>query len=254
MLIVDADERRDRVYSEETRLRRLRHRLPRADAAERSRSTRPLGMCVDCNGLGTRVEVDPDAGRARRRRCRSATARSRRGARALARGRGWTAASSTRSWRELGDRLDKPWSKLAEEAARAAPVRHRRQAAHGGVAGASPARASGRCSFEGVLPQLDAPLHARPASERCAHCYAQFFRDDACAPAAARACAPRARAVCVADKAHRRASARMTVDDARTRSSSALRARPAARAQIAGEVLKEIRAGSASCSTSGSTT
>ena len=168
-------EKVPRVYSRGERVPDVRHRLPRAVAAEFSFNS-PLGMCVECNGLGERQAADPDLvvpdqtrsirdGRGRRvgrgdregHRLddRTSSRRSRRRSRSISTSRGTSSAEKQRDvlMHGTGDkRVNVAWE-----------GRH--------------STGEWAMRFEGILAQLER-RHRESSSRAHAQHYEQFFRVD----------------------------------------------------------------------------
>ena len=196
----------------------------------------PLGMCVDCNGLGERMQADPDL-------IVPDPARSvRDGAvatwgEALSRDSGWTVNIVNALAQRYKIDLDKPWSKLTK--------RQRDVLMHGTGDKRVKVTWDGRHTsgawamrFEGLIAQLER-RYRETSSERQRRYYESFFRAIACASCAGTRMRPESRAVLVGGKSVAEVTS-MTV----SASSAYMRALglTGAQAKIAIEVLKEIRA------------
>ncbi|WP_428266148.1 excinuclease ABC subunit UvrA [Haliangium sp.] len=195
----------------------------------------PLGMCVDCNGLGERMQVDPDL-------VIPDPARSiREGAvaswgDAVASDSGWTANIVNGLAEAYKIDLDTPWNRLSKR---------QRDVIMNGTGGrrvqvtwdGKHSAGSWDMRFEGVLNQLERRWRDT-GSERARRHYERFFRAIACATCHGSRLRPESRAVLVGKKSIDQLTA-MTVADANTHMRElTLRG---AQAQIAVEVLKEIR-------------
>src|SRR5262249_44060586 len=109
-VLVEGEER-PRAYSEERACPRCGGALPELTPQALSFNS-PLGMCVDCNGLGTRMEVDPELvvpdGKLSLRQGAVEPWKS------VASGEpGWTARIVDAVAREFKIPLDKPWRGVA---------------------------------------------------------------------------------------------------------------------------------------------
>ena len=116
----------------------------------------PLGMCADCNGLGTRVEIDPRARRARRVALDRRAARSSRGAERLEKTRLGARLPRPDRRKQLGIDLDTPVARSCRRSS-ASILLHGtgEQHVHGEVGGQVGPAASSSMTWEGVLPRLE---------------------------------------------------------------------------------------------------
>jgi excinuclease ABC subunit A len=195
----------------------------------------PLGMCVACNGLGERLAADPDLV------IPDPTRSIRDGAVAvwgdsIAKESGWTTNIVKALAKAFKIDLDKPWNKLSDK---------QREVLLNGTGDKRIAVAwEGRHStgewamrFEGILSQLER-RHRESSSDRTKAHYEQFFRAIPCAVCHGTRLRPESRAVFVNDKPITDVTG-MTVKQAfEWHAGMKL---TGARAQIAGEVLKEIK-------------
>jgi excinuclease ABC subunit A len=139
----------------------------------------PLGMCTSCNGLGTRMEVDPELV------VPDATKSLRDGAiapwsTAMDRGEGWTFRIVEAMSKACDVDLDKPWDKL--------PKGKRQQVLYGlggkrirvqwGQEG-SDSHGSWGMRFEGVIPNL-MRRYRQTSSDAARDHYRRFFAERAC--------------------------------------------------------------------------
>jgi excinuclease ABC subunit A len=138
----------------------------------------PLGMCVDCNGLGERQQADPDLIVPDHERSINGGAVAIWGE-AVAKDSGWTANIVRSLARSFKIDLDKPWGKL--------PEKQRDVLMHGTGDKRVTVAWQGRHSsgewamkFEGIISQLER-RHRESSSERVRTHYEQFFRPIACA-------------------------------------------------------------------------
>src|SRR5215467_9993468 len=196
----------------------------------------PLGMCVECNGLGDRLAADPDLV------IPDPTKSLRDGAVAvwgesIAKDSGWTTNIVKALAKAFKIDLDKPWNKLSEK--------QRDVLLHGTGDKRVTVSWEGRHSagewamrFEGILPQLER-RHRESSSDRTKAHYEQFFRAIPCAVCNGTRLRPESRAVFVADKPIIDVTG-MTVRQAYD--FIANMQLTGSRAMIAGEVLKEIKA------------
>src|SRR5512144_2757637 len=142
----------------------------------------PLGSCTDCQGLGTRAEMDPDL------ILPDPSLTIREGAvepwaSGMERGEGWTFEFVEHLSRSLGIDLDTPWSKL--------PPRHREVILLGTEAAGGK---SWRITWEGVVNQLERRLKAT-TSESMRRYYLRFFSDKPCPTCGGERLRPESRAV-----------------------------------------------------------
>jgi excinuclease ABC subunit A len=172
----------------------------------------PLGMCPACNGLGTRMEVDPELV------VPDHTLSIRDGAiapwsGAVDRGEGWTFRIIEAMSKACEVDLDTPWSKL--------PKAKQQQVLHGlgskrirvswGQEG-SETHGSWGMRFEGVIPNLER-RYRQTASEAAREHYRRFFSERACDACEGRRLRPESLAVRVAERGVAEVTA-MTVADA----------------------------------------
>jgi excinuclease ABC subunit A len=228
-------ERMPRAYSEDNACAACGIGFP--DLAPQSFSfNSPLGMCVDCNGLGDRLQVDPDL------LVPNHDLTIREGAVVLwgdsvGRESGWTSNIVKALAKEYKISLDKPWGKLSKQ--------QRHILLHGTgdkrvMVAWDGQHSSGSWAmrYEGIIAQLER-RHRETSSEKQRAHYESFFRAIACASCQGTRLRPETRAVFVNDKAITDITA-MTVGEAAAHMRALGLA--GAKAQIAIEVLKEIRA------------
>src|SRR3954468_17368976 len=195
----------------------------------------PLGMCVECNGLGERLAADPDLV------VPDTTKSLRDGAVAvwgesIAKDSGWTTNIVNAMAKAFKIDLDKPWNKLTEK---------QRDVLLNGTGDKRVSVAwEGRHStgewamrFEGILAQLER-RHRESSSDRTKAHYEQFFRAIPCSTGNGARLRPESRAVFVNEKSIVEVTG-MTVKQAYEWITSMKLT--GSRAQIAGEVLKEIK-------------
>jgi excinuclease ABC subunit A len=195
----------------------------------------PLGMCVECNGLGERLAADPNLV------IPDPTRSIRDGAvavwgEAIAKDTGWTTNIVKALAKAFKIDLDKPWNKLGDKQKDVL------------LYGTGDKRVNvtweGRHStgewamrFEGILAQLER-RHRESNSERTKAHYEQFFAAIPCAVCKGYRLRPESRAVFVSEKPIVEVTG-MTVKQAYEFIASMKLT--GSRAQIAGEVLKEIK-------------
>ncbi|HUS33551.1 MAG TPA: excinuclease ABC subunit UvrA, partial [Kofleriaceae bacterium] len=195
----------------------------------------PLGMCVECNGLGDRLAADPDLV------VPDATRSIREGAvavwgEAIAKDSGWTSNIVKSLAKAFKIDLDKPWNKLGEK--------QKDVLMYGTGDKRVNVQWEGRHStgewamrFEGILAQLER-RHRESSSDRTKQHYEQFFRSIPCAVCNGTRLRPESRAVFVNERAIVDVTG-MTVKQ--TYDFITSMKLTGSRAQIAGEVLKEIK-------------
>ncbi|RIL07043.1 MAG: excinuclease ABC subunit UvrA [Proteobacteria bacterium] len=232
--LIAATDAGDRVYSEKMACAACGISFPELTPQAFSFNS-PQGMCVDCNGLGTRVEIDPalvvpdesltiDQGAVKP------------WGKEISEKTSWTGLR-TQILKQLGVPFDVPWRKLSK--------RQRELVLHG--AGARQfkvswkGKAGGAATFvmdwEGVLPRLMRRFR-ESTSESAKRWHAQFLADTACSSCRGTRLRPESAAVRVARKTIVEVSS-FTIDAARAFFAD-LRLEGAAK-QIAAELLKEIR-------------
>ena len=233
-LTVSASRKRDRVFSEKMACAECGHSFPELTPQSFSFNS-PQGMCVDCNGLGSRVEIDPDLVVPNDSLSLDQGAIRSWGS-DVSQKTGWAHGFRAQICRQLDVDFDTPFRKL--------PKRKREQLLHGagdrvfrvkwiGKSG----HGSMETEWEGVIPRLERRFR-QTGSERAKRWYAQFIGDALCSSCGGSRLRPESAAVRVGDRTLIDISA-LTVDEARG-FFKRLRLTGAAR-QIATEVLKEIR-------------
>ena len=195
----------------------------------------PQGMCVDCNGLGTRVEIDPDLvvpdavalhRRGRRSSPGGRTSRRRPAGRTASAARSARSSASTWSGPGGGSRSASATGLLHGTGERALP---------GQVGGQIGPRDASTMTWEGVLPRLMRRFK-ETGSERAKRWYAQFLGDARCRACAGRAAARRERRG-PGGRTHASSRSRRSPSTRRASSSRELELAGAAR-EIAAEVLQ----------------
>jgi excinuclease ABC subunit A len=185
----------------------------------------PIGSCADCQGLGTRAEMDPDL------IIPDPSLTVRQGAvepwaSGMERGEGWTFEFVEHLSRSLGIDLDVPWSKL--------PKRDRDVV----LLGTEAAGVKGyRIHFEGVVNQLYRRFK-QTGSEAMRRYYLRYFSDKPCPACGGERLKPESRAVKIRDRGIVELS-RLTISEAHAWLGALGLAGNEAR--IADELLKEIR-------------
>ncbi len=163
----------------------------------------PLGMCPDCNGLGTRPEMDPDLiVPDARRTIREGAVEP--WATGMGRGEGWTAELVEQLGRAFKVDLDTPWEKLSK--------RERDLVLHGSGGKAFSVR-GWKMEWDGILKKLMKGFRTTH-SEGMRKYYLKFFSPKACSTCHGERLRPEARAVRVHTKTLVELS-RLTVAEAR---------------------------------------
>ena len=235
-LIVEvAGERTPRVYSEDNACPTCGIGFPELSPQSFSFNS-PLGMCVECNGLGERLQADPDLVIPDPTRSINDGAVAMWGD-AVGKDSGWTANIVKAIAKSFKIDLGKPWNKLSDK--------QREVLLYGTGDKRVSVEWQGRHSsgawdmkFEGILNQLER-RHRESSSERTRAYYEGFFRAIACGTCGGTRLRPESRAVLIADRSVVDVT-RMTVRHAYDLVAGLKLT--GARAHIAGEVLKEIRA------------
>ncbi len=186
----------------------------------------PVGSCPDCQGLGTRAEMDPDL------IVPDPSLTIREGAvepwaSGMERGEGWTFEFVEHLSRSLRIDLDTPWGKLSKRD---------RDVVMLGTEAAGNGK-SWRIEFEGVVNQLYRRFKTT-GSEAMRRYYMRYFSDKPCQTCGGERLRPDSRAVKVRDKGIVDLS-RLTINEAHAwLAALGLRGNEA---KIADELLKEIR-------------
>jgi excinuclease ABC subunit A len=234
IMVEVAGEKTPRVYSEANACPSCGIGFPELSPQSFSFNS-PLGMCVECNGLGERLAADPDLvipdpSRSIRDGAVAVWGES------IAKDSGWTTNIVKALAKAFKIDLDKPWNKLGEK--------QRQVLLHGTGDKRVNVTWEGRHStgawamrFEGILAQLER-RHRESSSERTKAHYEQFFRAIPCAVCEGTRLRPESRAVFVHDHAIDKVTS-MTVRQAYEFVTGMKLT--GTRAQIAGEVLKEIK-------------
>jgi excinuclease ABC subunit A len=234
MMVDVANEKVPRVYSESNACPKCGIGFPELSPQSFSFNS-PLGMCVECNGLGERMAADPDLV------VPDQTRSLRDGAVAvwgesIAKDSGWTVNIVKALAKSFKIDLDKPWNKLGEK--------QREVLLYGTGDKRVNVAWEGKHStgewamrFEGILAQLER-RHRESSSERTRTHYEQFFRAIPCVVCHGYRLRPESRSVFLNAKAIVDVTG-MTVKQAYEFITTMKLT--GARAQIAGEVLKEIK-------------
>jgi len=234
MLIATTPEGGDRMFSESMACGDCGLSFPELTPQSFSFNS-PQGMCVDCNGLGTRVEIDPelvipdgslslDEGAVRPWGPH------------VSEKTGWAHGFRGQICAQLGIDTDRPWERL--------PKRQREALLYGSGDRTFRVKWSGRTgkgffdqAWEGLIPRLERRF-AQTSSERAKRWYAQFLGSASCSSCGGVRMRPESAAVRVGGETIVEVSAHTVVE---TRQFFVDLSLEGAAAQIAAEVLKEIR-------------
>jgi len=200
----------------------------------------PLGMCQECNGLGSRPEMDPDLV------VPDQTKSIRQGAvepwaHALERGGGWTFRMIESLAQSFKVPLDKPWKDLPRDLKEMLLYGSGDETmsirwSEGGRSGTY------KTSFEGIIPML-MRRYKETTSESMRKHYLRYFSDKACSACKGERLRPESRAVTIGDVGERKGKSivdvsRMTIEAA----TKFIQELPLSGndAVVAAELLKEI--------------
>lgn len=235
MRIAVEGEDQERAYSENRACPKCGIGLPELSPQSFSFNS-PMGMCVECNGLGTKLEIDPDLVVPDPNLSIAEGAIEPWGDR-LERGDGWTTRIAVALEREMGIPLNKPWKQLT--------ARQREIILFGTGERRVKVNWSGKhgdgswaLRFEGVAKNI----HRRwreTRSEYMRTWLGKYFRELACRTCEGKRLRPESRSVFIADRSIVDVT-RMTVAEAEAHFTRLPLV--GAQAQIATEILKEIRA------------
>jgi excinuclease ABC subunit A len=234
VLIAHTDAGGDRVFSEKMACAPCALSFPELTPQGFSFNS-PQGMCVDCNGLGSRVEIDPDLVIPDDSLTIDAGAI-----------KPWGREISKKtSWSGLRTQILKQLAIPFDVPIRSLPRAKREQLLHGTGEreytvrwkGAGGGKATFTMTWEGVLPRLMRRFRDT-GSERAKRWYAQFLADTACSSCGGSRLRPESAAVRFGGRTIVEISA-LTIEQARD-FFAGLRLEGAAR-QIAAELLKEIQ-------------
>ncbi|UCE85766.1 MAG: excinuclease ABC subunit UvrA [Deltaproteobacteria bacterium] len=233
-LIASIEPEGDRVLSEKLACGRCGISFPELTPQSFSFNS-PQGMCVDCNGLGTLVAIDPDLVVPDDALSLNEGAVKPWGQNIEERD-SWSNTFRRQVCEQLGVDMNRPWRRL--------PKRHREILLYGAGERRFHVKWHGRSShgnfritFEGAIPRLMRRFK-QSSSERAKRWYAQFLADTPCASCAGTRLRPESAAVRVGDKTIVEVSS-LTIEQARDFFAGL--ALEGAAAEIAAEVLKEIR-------------
>jgi excinuclease ABC subunit A len=235
VLVAVEGEPHERAYSEARACPNCGVGLPELSPQSFSFNS-PLGMCVDCNGLGSSLEIDadlivPDPGLSI-----GDGAIEPWGERA-GKESGWTANVANAVSREFAIPLDKPWKNLTPRqreiilyGAGDKRVKVTWNSKHGA--------GSWAMRFSGVVNTIKKRMQ-ESSSEVTRQWYGRYFRDQICRACSGQRLRPESRAVVLADKSLVTVTAMTVAGAAQHFANLGLKG---ARAQIATEILKEVNA------------
>ncbi len=235
VLVAVEGEERERAYSEERACPSCGVGLPELSPQSFSFNS-PLGMCVDCNGLGAKLEVDPELVVPDPGLSIAQGAIEPWGER-LGREEGWTTRIAAALERDMGVPLKKPWRELTprqREIVLYGTGEKRVQVSWEGRHGGG----SWALRFEGVANNLMRRWRDT-RSESMRQWLARYFREQLCRACKGKRLRPESRAVFLGGKSIVEVTS-LTVAEAEAH--FAALPLSGARAQIAAEVRKEVRA------------
>ena len=234
LLVAVEGEERERAYSEERACPNCGVGLPELSPQSFSFNS-PLGMCVDCNGLGSKLEVDPDLVVPNGDLSISEGAIEPWGER-FNREEGWTTRIALALEREMSIPLKKPWKQLTprqREIVLYGSGERRMQVSWTGKHGGG----SWAIRFEGVANNIKRRWRDTH-SEMMRQWLGKYFREQLCRACKGKRLRPESRAVFLGDKSIVDVTS-LTVGEAEKYFAALPLA--GARAQIAAEILKEVR-------------
>ena len=233
LLICSIVKGEERLYSEHLWCHECDQGYPELNPQSFSFNS-PLGMCPDCNGLGTKPEMDedlvvPDPTKSMREGAIEPWAK------VIERSESWTGSLLTNLAKEYGIDFDRPWNKLSK--------RHRDLLLYGSGAkriAMSVKFSTGKIeferSFEGVLNELYRRFR-QTRSEGMRRYYVRYLSEARCSTCDGRRLRPESCAVLVGELSLTDLTSR-TIEQTRTFIEGL--ALSATEQQIAEEVLKEI--------------
>jgi excinuclease ABC subunit A len=234
LLVAVEGEETERAYSETRACPSCGVGLPELSPQSFSFNS-PLGMCVDCNGLGSTLEVDPDMVVPNPELSISEGAIEPWGER-FAREEGWTTRIAAALEREMGIPLKKPWKQLTPRQREIVlfgtgerRVRVNWSGKHGD--------GSWALRFEGVANNIKRRWHDTH-SEMMRQWLGKYFREQLCRACNGMRLRPESRAVFLGGKSIVDVTS-FTVAEAEKHFTELPLG--GARAQIAAEILKEVR-------------
>ncbi len=234
LVVVVEGEGRERVYSETRACPKCGVGLPELSPPLFSFNS-PLGMCVDCNGLGSSLEVDEDLIVPNQALSIAAGAVEPWGERG-ADAHGWTASIAKALKSEYGIPLDKPWKQLTakqREVVMYGTGDKRLAVTWEGKHG----KGSWAMRFQGVVNTIKRRMQETQSEAMRQH-YAKYFREAKCRTCQGKRLRAEARAVFIREMSLDQVTGLTVAAAARHFEDLGL---TGSRALIASEVLKEVR-------------
>ncbi len=235
VLVAVEGEPRERAYSEARACPDCGVGLPELSPQSFSFNS-PLGMCVDCNGLGSSMEIDADLIVPDPSKSISEGAIEPWGERA-GKESGWTGNVAAAVSREFGIPLDKPWKSLTprqREVLLFGAGDKRVKVSWAGKHGTG----SWAMRFSGVVNTIKKRMQ-ESTSEVTRQWYGRYFREQLCRACGGQRLRPESRAVVLASKSIVDVTGMTVAGAAQHFTGLGLKG---ARAQIATEILKEVNA------------
>jgi excinuclease ABC subunit A len=235
VLVAIEGETRERAYSEARACPNCGVGLPELSPQSFSFNS-PLGMCVDCNGLGSSLEIDADLIVPDHNLSIGDGAIEPWGERA-GKDHGWTGNVAAAVSREFGIPLDKPWKNLTprqREIILFGAGEKRVKVSWAGKHGAG----SWAMRFSGVVNNIKKRMQ-ESTSEVTRQWYGRYFREQHCRACNGQRLRPESRAVVLAEKSIVDVTSMTVAGASKHFASLGLKG---ARAQIATEILKEVNA------------
>ena len=235
VIVAVEGEARERAYSEARACPDCGVGLPELSPQSFSFNS-PLGMCVDCNGLGSSLEVDPELVVPNTELSINEGAIEPWGDR-TSKEHGWTANVASAVAREFAIPLDKPWKSLTprqrEVLLYGAGEKRMKVTWNGRHGGGSWAM-----RFAGVINTIKKRMQ-ETSSEVTRQWYQRYFREQLCPACEGQRLRPESRAVLLGGKSLVAVCAMTVAEASKYFANLGL---GGARAQIAGEILKEVNA------------
>ncbi|HET6282395.1 MAG TPA: excinuclease ABC subunit UvrA [Polyangia bacterium] len=235
VIVAVEGEARERAYSEARACPDCGVGLPELSPQSFSFNS-PLGMCVDCNGLGSSLEVDPELVVPDTELSINEGAIEPWGDR-TSKEHGWTANVAAAVAREFAIPLDKPWKNLTprqREVLLYGAGEKRMKVTWNGKHGGG----SWAMRFAGVINTIKKRMQ-ETSSEVTRQWYQRYFREQLCPACQGQRLRPESRAVLLGGKSLVDVCAMTVVEASKYFAALGL---GGARAQIAGEILKEVNA------------
>ena len=233
VLVAVEGETRERAYSQSRACPDCGVGLPELSPQSFSFNS-PLGMCVDCNGLGSSLEVDADLIVPNPDLSISEGAIEPWGDRA-GKDHGWTANVAAAVSKEFGIPLDKPWKSLTPRQREVLlygsgdkRMKVTWEGKHGG--------GSWAMRFAGVVNTIKKRM-SETSSDTMRQWYAKYFREQHCRACNGQRLRPESRAVVLSGKPIVEVTSMTVAEASKHFATLGLKG---SRAQIASEILKEV--------------